>query len=592
MKEGKGTTILLLENNSAISKARKNILEKNDYNVILTHRGEEALQYCDGQEKTDMVLMDLNLNISTKSGTVAEKIFQNQEIPILFLYTDNEQAAIKKTENIPAYGYLHQKAEEWVLLASVKTAFRLFESKMLEQKREQALIENEIKTRSIFNAISDPVFLHPFREVGFGKFIDVNETAIEKFGYTREELLNLKASEISLTFEKEDHRGNDNPGAPKEFIYETILITKQGEHIPVEITSKVISLKGQSTILSVIKDINEQKKSEKLLLRAKQDYEAIFNGMIETAWIIDYSGNIVDVNSAASNLLGYTKEELIEIGLPGIDTNLSPKEIHGLVSSMPKDKLQIFETTHQKKNGEAFPVEIFSSLITYQGKGAILSVARDITERKWAEKEIKKQLTEKEYLLKAIHHRTKNNIALIASLISLHMKSISNPEAYSILQDTIGRVDCMNVLYDTLLTADNYDNLSVKTYCEKIINSVLAIFPDSPKIKVLRNIDDFIVEQKILFPLGVIIEELLTNIFKYAFPKPQYSLIRFSLKKSGKKVVLMLQDNGVGFPENFDFENSDSFGLTIIKMLSKQLNGDFTIENNSGTKCVLSFPIK
>lgn len=322
---------------------------------------------------------------------------------------------------------------------------------------------------------------------------------------------------------------------------------------------------------------------------AEENYESIFNGMIDTAWIISFEGDILDVNSTALEMLGYTKDEIIEIGLTGLDSTHSAEEIKFYVNNMPRDKFQIIESTHKKKNGDSFPVEIYSNVITYHGNEVILSVARDISKRKWAENEIKKQLTEKENLLKATHHRMKNHIASIASLLSLQLKSTENQEAYSIIQDTIGRVNCMQVLYNNLLIANDYENISVKTYCKNIIDSILNIYSCNT-VEINIDIDEFTIDRAQIFPLGVIIEELLTNILKYAFPEQKNCLIDFSLKNLDKEIKLVIHDNGVGFPKEMEKDDKYSgFGLMIVKILSRQLQAKFSIQNDTGTKCTLLF---
>lgn len=137
-----------------------------------------------------------------------------------------------------------------------------------------------------------------------------------------------------------------------------------------------------------IEDITERKKTDEALRQSEKNYRELFNGMNETVWVIDFEGNLIDVNDRAIEVLGYSKEELLSIGLYGIDSSLKRESIKFLASTMPKDKLQIFETIHTSKYGKSFPVEVYSSLITYHGKEAILSIARDITERKQAEKAI------------------------------------------------------------------------------------------------------------------------------------------------------------------------------------------------------------
>jgi diguanylate cyclase (GGDEF)-like protein/PAS domain S-box-containing protein len=125
--------------------------------------------------------------------------------------------------------------------------------------------------------------------------------------------------------------------------------------------------------------------AEEALRESEEKYRELINGMIDTAWVIDFNGNFIDVNDAAVKIFGYSREEFLSMGPRDIDSSLDIKKIDSLIKGMPADKLQVFETTHITKNGKTIHVEIKSSLITYQGKRAILSIARDITERKKAE---------------------------------------------------------------------------------------------------------------------------------------------------------------------------------------------------------------
>ena len=130
---------------------------------------------------------------------------------------------------------------------------------------------------------------------------------------------------------------------------------------------------------------SELKRAEEVLRESEEKYRELINGMNDTAWVIDFNGNFIDVNNAAVDVLGYSKEELLSMGPQDIDNTLSAKKIRGLIKNMPTDKIQVFETTHTTKDGKTIPVEIKSTLVTHQGKRAILSIARDITERKQQE---------------------------------------------------------------------------------------------------------------------------------------------------------------------------------------------------------------
>jgi PAS domain S-box-containing protein len=218
-------------------------------------------------------------------------------------------------------------------------------------------------------------------------------------------------------------------------------------------------------------------------------------------------------------------------------------------------------------------------------------VNQDISGRKKAQQEIQRQLTEKEILLKEVHHRIKNNFASIGGLLSMHMQAVTSPEAVAALQDAIGRVDSMRLLYEKLLLGGDFQDASAKNYVESLATSVVSLFPDLAKVKLGMDVDEFKLDPKRLFPLGIIINELLTNIMKHAFAGKKSGAITLSLAKNGSRVTLTVQDNGVGLPSGFDISASRGFGLMLVKMLSQQLGGSFSIEKHKGTRCRLEFDI-
>ena len=177
----------------------------------------------------------------------------------------------------------------------------------------------------------------------------------------------------------------------KPAVTEHIHYDKNGNERNVEVHGYPI-FDNDGNVVQMIEyslDITEQKKVEETLRESEEKYRELLNGMNDTAWVIDFDGNIIDVNDSAVEVLGYSREEFRSIGLTGIDSNLDPEEIKGLVEGMPSDEIQVFETAHTTKDGKKIPVEISSSLVTYQGKQAILSIARNITERKRAEKKLR-----------------------------------------------------------------------------------------------------------------------------------------------------------------------------------------------------------
>ena len=222
--------------------------------------------------------------------------------------------------------------------------------------------------------------------------------------------------------------------------------------------------------------------------------------------------------------------------------------------------------------------------------GAVVNFV-EVTERRSAELETKKQLAEKEVLLQEIHHRIRNNIASIEGLLSTQARSVTNPEALSILQDAIVRVNSMSVLYDNLLIRHEYEATSIKHYIERLIDSVVAVFPTDQRITVKKQIADFPLEPARLFPIGIIINELLTNVMKYAFAGRDAGSITIALQTVHDHAILTVQDDGNGLPENYDVSTSKGFGHALVSMLAEQLGGRFSIESDDGTTSILEFDL-
>lgn len=198
-------------------------------------------------------------------------------------------------------------------------------------------------------------------------------------------------------------------------------------------------------------------------------------------------------------------------------------------------------------------------------------------------------LSEKEILLKEVHHRVKNNIRNIEALLSIHADSTPNPEVKAELQNAISRVQSMSFFYEKLLLSNDYYDISIKSYTEQLIDSFLSMFDASKNIYIETQISDFnLISKKAVF-VGIIINELLTNIFKYAFKDRDNGKVFLSIDKTENIATLTIQDNGIGIDERISSNKSPGLGLTIVKMLADQLKGTYSITSENGTKIVVQF---
>ncbi|MBN1762257.1 MAG: PAS domain S-box protein [Methanomicrobia archaeon] len=281
-------------------------------------------------------------------------------------------------------------AEKWVESIGTTITFRGETADLVntrditDRKRaEEALRESEEKYRVIVENTFDMIY--SVTPDGMLTFVSPQ---VSTYGYALEEVVGHNIFEfihpddverVSADLQRCLEAGEE---APIEFR----LVKRDGSAVYVEESDTFIR-EGDRIVglIGAIRDITKRKKAEEALRESEEKYRELLNGMNDTAWVIGLEGNFIDVNEAAVKVLGYSREELLSMGPPDIDTNLTVEEIRDLIKGMPSDEIQVFETAHTTKDGKTIPVEISSSLVTYQGKQAILSIARDITERKRAE---------------------------------------------------------------------------------------------------------------------------------------------------------------------------------------------------------------
>lgn len=226
-------------------------------------------------------------------------------------------------------------------------------------------------------------------------------------------------------------------------------------------------------------------------------------------------------------------------------------------------------------------------------RGEIIGVVtnvRDMTENKHAEEKIVELLREKELLLREIHHRVKNNMFSITSLLQLQIDAVKEEAAKLALQDAAGRIRSMGVLYNLLNYTGNIAGLSLKDYLPSLIDEIMDIFSPRQFIQLRLDVEDIHLKVDQLTTLGIIFNELLTNVMKYAFAGREYGKLTVSAKRSPGGIEIIFADDGVGLPEGVTFENSPGLGMQIVGMLVRQLNGGIAIHRGVGACFHITLP--
>lgn len=340
-------------------------------------------------------------------------------------------------------------------------------------------------------------------------------------------------------------------------------------------------------VLGVVRDITDRKEMEERLKESEETYRNLFqNSPVGLFRSRISDGLILECNDQLAKLFGYEKREDVVGKLVSSQNYVDISVRQRMLEIIQKTgEVKNYEVLYRKKDGTTFWARYSARL--YPEKGWIEGVFEDVTEEKRAEEELRRQIQEKELILREAHHRIKNNITSIMSLLRIQEDAVTNPEAKSILQDAISRVESMRVMYDKLLLVPDSSSLSVKPYLEELLEAILSIFPDRGKIALSVAIEDFPLDVKRLFPLGIIVNELITNAAKYAFQGRERGSIEVRLEKKEGMVTLSIQDDGVGFSME---KKEKGFGLQLIEMLAAQLGGKCAFFSEGGTKAVVSFP--
>ena len=336
-------------------------------------------------------------------------------------------------------------------------------------------------------------------------------------------------------------------------------------------------------------DITEQKEIEQKILITQSQLSAIINNTTDIVVSIDKDYNIVQFNKLLYDMVkrrngtelkeGVSIFETMDLAQHGDILNIYKRvfvEGQNLVAvemfTVTEEKKLYFETNYNpiKQNDEIVGIAIFS---------------RDISSKILAESELRGALKEKEVLLKEVHHRVKNNLQVISSILNLQTSYIKDKETANMLKECQNRIKTMAYIHESLYQTKDFLHINFGEY---IINLVKNLFysydANQQKIKANFDVDTIFLNLDTSIPCGLIINELVSNAFKYAFVDDSQGFITVKVKKlDNGKIKMIVADNGKGIPQHIDYKNTESLGLQLVNILAEQINGTITLNKINGT---------
>jgi PAS domain S-box-containing protein len=314
--------------------------------------------------------------------------------------------------------------------------------------------------------------------------------------------------------------------------------------------------------------------------------------------LVDAEGRIVLVNAQTERVFGYSRADLqgqpVERLIPAELAGRHPGYRAGfLADPHPRPMGSGRELFAQHSDGSRFPVEIGLTPIESEQGFMVLAAIVDITERRRAQDKLENALREKTVLLNELHHRVKNNLQVIASLLNLQAQHISDPRLRAILGDSQSRVRAMALTHQLLYERKDYTRIDLGEYLDRLAQLLLGSYREaSAHIVLQRDLprEPQFVDIERAIPCGLIVNELVTNAFKHAFPGARTGEIRIELRACDGGLELMVADNGAGLPAEFEIGKVRSLGLQLVPLLAEQLGGRFTIGSDAGVRFTLWFP--
>ncbi len=419
------------------------------------------------------------------------------------------------------------------------------------------------------------------------RFIYVNDAACRALGYSRKELLQMSVPEIALIFSVEKFAEHQRELKKKGFLtFETMHRAKDGRVYPVEIRATYVEFDGKEYICAFATDISERKRTEESLWLSQVMIDVASVGIFRS----NEDARILSVNDYVACRLGYTPEELCTMTLFDLDPTLTPEFWREHRKKVTAAGFNTFESVHRCKDGSEFPVEVTVNLFKFGDQAFSCSFAKDITERKRSEGLIKASLAEKEVLLREIHHRVKNNLQVVSSLLYLQAQTLSDPELQSHFFESQSRICSMALAHEHLYQSKSLAEVSVRSYVESLAGQLQEVFYISgQKIECRTFIGDIVFHIDKVIPCGLLITEFLSNAYKHAFVDGRNGTITISIEQVGEQFVLSVADDGVGMPAGLDYSQGTTLGLQLVTALVKQHNGTLELEQEGGTLFRVTF---
>ncbi len=466
------------------------------------------------------------------------------------------------------------------------------------EKKEQELRESEER----YKAIYDQAYIGISKVSPEGKFLQTNQHFCNILGYTNDEISKMSFVDITDSNDVDISIGLRDKlikGELEEINFEKKYIHKLGHRVLIDITTSLVrNADGSpSHFITLLQDISERRKIENEKQKQRAKLNAIFESGSHIIWTADRDSYLTSFNQNFKKFIRYAYDVEIKLGMSLMKDEIliSSQEYNSFWMNKHENALngvpQYFEAKLYNKEGSDVWYEIFLNPIFDENNQVIevSGIGHNITEKIVADEKIKHSLQEKDILLKEVHHRVKNNLQVISSILNLQSSYIKDQNTLNILRESQNRIKSMAFIHECLYQTKDFSSINFSEYIVNLTSNLVNTYSDF-EIKQEFNLQSIFLNLDLAIPSGLIINELFSNALKYAFNSTKKeNIISIELYSEEENIKLVISDNGIGLPNNIDFRNTESLGLQLVVSLVDQLNGDIQMDNLNGTKYTIIF---
>ena len=451
------------------------------------------------------------------------------------------------------------------------------------KRTEEELIETKEYLDNIIKSSADPITI-----VDMGGIVrDWNKGAESLMGYCADEVIGTSVRKFFAVPEEADRIMERVQKEGKIKNYRAIVLRKDEK--PIHICMSTALLKNKEGVpigtVRVSRDITKEVELEEKIREERDNLNTIFETMTDGVYLVSKDYKIEFMNRVLQDEYGD------RVG------SICYKAFHEREQKCPMCKITevmngktVRWIWHSDRENKIYDL-IEMPLSNEDGTISKLTIFRDISEYERAKEQIEASLKEKEVMLKEIHHRVKNNMQVISSILNLHSKHANDKQAKELFQDSRNRILSMALIHDKLYKSEDLARINFAEYVRSLVSYLSRVYRIKPgAISVDMNINDVLLDVNIAIPCGLIINELVSNSFKHAFPDGREGVVTIAIHPVEENgIELVVSDDGVGFPEDLDYRKTRTIGMELVTALIKQLDGTIEFDRSDGTTFRIKF---